>query len=104
MRGMTGPEAPLPRHPVPAAAGAGPAGPPPGAVERTSGRVIAGFVIVLIGLLVPFLWLLAVMLACDVQEELEKDPLYGPRGLNVATFVIAPIAVVTSTVISIAFS
>jgi hypothetical protein len=88
---VTGPESPF--QPVPA-------GPPLAAQHgRTSGRVIGGFVVVLIGLVVPFMWLVALMLACDVQEDLERDPLLGPSGLNKATFIIAPIALVTSTVV-----
>jgi hypothetical protein len=91
---MTGPEAPF--QPVPT-------GPPLAAGQnRTSGRVVAGFVVVLIGLVVPFMWLVALMLACDAQEDLERDPLLGPSGLNKATFLLAPIALITSGVVLIA--
>ena len=89
---VTGPESPF--QPVPT-------GPPPAAVpHRTSGRVIAGFVCALL----PPLWLLAMMLACDVQEDLERDPLLGPRGLNIATFCIVGIGTLLALVIFVALA
>jgi hypothetical protein len=83
---VTGPEAPF--QPVPT-------GPPLAAGQnRTSGRVVAGFVCALL----PPLWLLAMMLACDAQEDLERDPLLGPRGLNIATFCIVGIGTILAIV------
>ena len=79
----------------------------PQAAKKTSARAIAGFVLAIIGIPTTFVMIgpaisfIGLMLACDVQEEIERDPWLGPRGLNIATFWIVGVWFVLLLVVGI---